>query len=360
MEQEQEEHTTTTTTTTTTSKNVSKNQIKKQIKRQLMLEERPARRAAERERKKLKKAELKKQKQKNNQQQPTQSSAEEQQDRKSTVIFPSVVALDCRFDDKMSEKEIISLDRQIAHSYSINRKANVQFESLLCTSFNGRLSERFVKNDSQYLKWKSVQFTSQSLDDIVSRRNTGVESTGETLIDEGNIENQIIATSSSSSSSSSSQDKEKMEIAINQDGHHPREEDTPQDPPKVETDHTTNPSIDPCHPKLDHPVLREELLDKQNVIYLTADSENVLTCIEPNKVYVIGALVDRNRYKNLCLDLAVQHNFQHAQLPINQYFSQLKTRKVLTVNQVLEILISYLDNQDWEKAFERVIPSRKL
>ncbi|PLW30112.1 hypothetical protein PCASD_16736 [Puccinia coronata f. sp. avenae] len=314
MEQEQEEHTTTTTTTTTTSKNVSKNQIKKQIKRQLMLEERPARRAAERERKKLKKAELKKQKQKNNQQQPTQSSAEEQQDRKSTVIFPSVVALDCRFDDKMSEKEIISLDRQIAHSYSINRKANVQFESLLCTSFNGRLSERFVKNDSQYLKWKSVQFTSQSLDDIVSRRNTGVESTGET---------------SSSSSSSSSQDKEKMEIAINQDGHHPREEDTPQDPPK-------------------------------NVIYLTADSENVLTCIEPNKVYVIGALVDRNRYKNLCLDLAVQHNFQHAQLPINQYFSQLKTRKVLTVNQVLEILVSYLDNQDWEKAFERVIPSRKL
>jgi hypothetical protein len=28
--------------------------------------------------------------------------------------------------------------------------------------------------------------------------------------------------------------------------------------------------------------------------------------------------------------------------------------------QVLEILVSYLDNQDWEKAFERVIPSRKL
>ncbi|KAA1101217.1 tRNA (guanine(9)-N(1))-methyltransferase [Puccinia graminis f. sp. tritici] len=69
---------------------------------------------------------------------------------------------------------------------------------------------------------------------------------------------------------------------------------------------------------------------------------------------------DKMSDKNLCLDLATNQAFQHAQLPIAEHFSQLKTRKVLTVNQVFEILVNYLVDQDWKNAFERVIPSRKL
>lgn len=35
----------------------------------------------------------------------------------------------------------------------------------------------------------------------------------------------------------------------------------------------------------------------QKIIYLTADSPNVLTELEENVTYVIGAIVDHNRYK---------------------------------------------------------------
>lgn len=38
----------------------------------------------------------------------------------------------------------------------------------------------------------------------------------------------------------------------------------------------------------------------------------------------------------------------------------MASRHVLTVNQVLEIMLRWLENQDWEKAFMHVIPKRKL
>jgi tRNA (guanine9-N1)-methyltransferase len=38
----------------------------------------------------------------------------------------------------------------------------------------------------------------------------------------------------------------------------------------------------------------------------------------------------------------------------------MASRHVLTVNQVFEIMLRWLENQDWEKAFMHVIPKRKL
>ena len=48
-----------------------------------------------------------------------------------------------------------------------------------------------------------------------------------------------------------------------------------------------------------------------------------------------------------------------AQLPIGDYI-KLGTREVLTVNQVYEILLTYLDCKDWRQAFMSAIPTRKL
>jgi hypothetical protein len=38
----------------------------------------------------------------------------------------------------------------------------------------------------------------------------------------------------------------------------------------------------------------------------------------------------------------------------------MSSRHVLTVNQVLEIMLRWLDVQDWENAFMEIIPKRKL
>ena len=38
----------------------------------------------------------------------------------------------------------------------------------------------------------------------------------------------------------------------------------------------------------------------------------------------------------------------------------MAARHVLTVNQVLEIMLRWLETKDWETAFRAIIPSRKL
>ena len=39
---------------------------------------------------------------------------------------------------------------------------------------------------------------------------------------------------------------------------------------------------------------------KADLVYLTADAAADLHDVDPSKVYIIGGLVDRNRFKNLC------------------------------------------------------------
>ncbi|KAK5985235.1 RNA (Guanine-9-)-methyltransferase domain-containing protein 2 [Trichostrongylus colubriformis] len=101
-----------------------------------------------------------------------------------------------------------------------------------------------------------------------------------------------------------------------------------------------------------------DLFKPSEIVYLTADSDNVLTELDDSKVYVIGGLVDHNSQKGLCLEHAVKFGYGHARLPIDE-FVQMKTRKVLTINHVFEILAHFSDHGDWEKAFFTVIPPRK-
>ncbi|KAE8656502.1 hypothetical protein F3Y22_tig00117000pilonHSYRG00203 [Hibiscus syriacus] len=61
---------------------------------------------------------------------------------------------------------------------------------------------------------------------------------------------------------------------------------------------------------------------KDDLVYLTADSETVLHELDPTKVYIVGGLVDRNRWKDI------------------------------------EIL-KFLETKDWKDSFFQVIPQRK-
>ena len=98
--------------------------------------------------------------------------------------------------------------------------------------------------------------------------------------------------------------------------------------------------------------------NKEELVYLTADSEHTIETLDKSKVYIIGGLVDRNRYKNLTLNRANEKGIKTARLPIGEYM-KLHSSKVLTVNHVMDILVKYDLYRDWGKAFEAVIPNRK-
>ncbi|KAJ2354648.1 tRNA (guanine(9)-N(1))-methyltransferase [Coemansia sp. RSA 2618] len=102
-----------------------------------------------------------------------------------------------------------------------------------------------------------------------------------------------------------------------------------------------------------------DVFDKKDLVYFTADSPNVVESLDPEKIYIIGGIVDKNRYPRLTLDKAEEQGIAHAQLPIGQYI-QMSSRKVITVNQIFEILVKFIESGDWKSAFLEVIPQRKF
>lgn len=113
----------------------------------------------------------------------------------------------------------------------------------------------------------------------------------------------------------------------------------------------------------------QELFPKEQLIYLTADSPNTITSLDSNKVYVIGGIVDRNRYKGLTYDRATNLGIETGRLPIDDGIKLLSS-KVLTVNHgiisfficyiVGNILLTYQTEKDWKEAVLKAIPNRKL
>jgi len=97
---------------------------------------------------------------------------------------------------------------------------------------------------------------------------------------------------------------------------------------------------------------------KEDLVYLTADSEYELKEVDPTKAYIIGGIVDRNRHKNLCKDKAEGQGIATARLPIGEYL-ELSSSKVMCTNHVVEIMVKYMEMRDWKAAFEYVIPPRK-
>ncbi|KAL8447687.1 hypothetical protein Emed_004226 [Eimeria media] len=69
-------------------------------------------------------------------------------------------------------------------------------------------------------------------------------------------------------------------------------------------------------------------------VYLTADAEEELDTLDPSTVYIVGGLVDRNRYKGLTLNRSKERGVKAAKLPIaSKLGRKLEGSKILTVNQ---------------------------
>eukprot|EP01129_Flabellula_baltica_P002345 TRINITY_DN12163_c0_g1_i1.p1 TRINITY_DN12163_c0_g1~~TRINITY_DN12163_c0_g1_i1.p1 ORF type:complete len:271 (+),score=65.51 TRINITY_DN12163_c0_g1_i1:119-814(+) len=101
-----------------------------------------------------------------------------------------------------------------------------------------------------------------------------------------------------------------------------------------------------------------DLYSKEELVYLSPDSENVLEEIDESKVYVIGGIVDANSMTKRSISEAGKLELTTAKLPIEEYYPEA-CNKSLNVNHVFQILSDVADHKDWARAFEEHIPKRK-
>ncbi|XP_075237296.1 tRNA methyltransferase 10 homolog A isoform X1 [Lycorma delicatula] len=100
------------------------------------------------------------------------------------------------------------------------------------------------------------------------------------------------------------------------------------------------------------------VFNKEDLVYLTSDSDNVIGELDATKVYIIGGIVDHNSHKNLCYRIACDQGIAHGRLPLEKYL-EMKTRRVLAINHVFEIMLFVAGGMSWKEAFLKVIPLRK-
>ena len=114
-------------------------------------------------------------------------------------------------------------------------------------------------------------------------------------------------------------------------------------------------------PNVTH-IKHTEYFDAKNLIYLTPDSREPLTALEPEKVYVIGGLIDQNVEWHYTYDKAVAESLNTARLPIEENMIQTKStpsKTVLTINQVMDILLDVNTGKTWAESLTTHLPKRK-
>ncbi|XP_063161668.1 tRNA methyltransferase 10 homolog C [Candoia aspera] len=101
-----------------------------------------------------------------------------------------------------------------------------------------------------------------------------------------------------------------------------------------------------------------EIFPRDQIVYLTADSPNVMETFDHNKIYIIGSLVDKTIKKGVSLARAKRLKLATAQLPLGRYLHWKTGAKVLTLDQMMMILITLKNTGNWKEALQ-FVPKRK-
>uniref|UniRef100_A0AAZ3NR74 tRNA methyltransferase 10 homolog C n=1 Tax=Oncorhynchus tshawytscha TaxID=74940 RepID=A0AAZ3NR74_ONCTS len=101
-----------------------------------------------------------------------------------------------------------------------------------------------------------------------------------------------------------------------------------------------------------------DLFPRDDLVYLTADSPNVLRTFDNSKVYIVGSMVDRSIQSGLSLANAKRLKLNTARLPLDDFLQWETGAKNLTLDQMIRILLTLKESGRWEEALEHV-PKRK-
>lgn len=239
--------------------------------------------------------------------------AVQQKPRPAPVVFNARVVVDLGFDDLMTEDEATSLASQLGYLYGVNRTSSHPFQEIVFTGA-GRIS-------GQTLGYSPPQGGANTF----ARASSGEASLYENRVGK-HMETKSVGM----------WHRWKRVRLQEYGGLESIWQGMGGEPP---------------------------ICEQKDVVYLTADTDNTIDTLEPGKVYVIGGIVDRNRYKHLCAKKAEALGLSVARLPIDPSYldgQKMQARKVLTVNQVFSILIGWTETRDWTAALKRGLPTRKF
>ncbi|KAL9033391.1 MAG: hypothetical protein Q9214_007540 [Letrouitia sp. 1 TL-2023] len=275
---------------------LSKNQLKK-IRRQKDWE------SKREKRKEIRKQKSKDRKQRNREARenaiPAASPEDNGRKHLRPTQLPITIIVDCGFEDYMSDSERTSLASQITRCYSENQRSPLQTH-LAISSFGGHLKKRFdTVLAGHHQNWKDVKFHEEDFEQVAGHAAALMHSS-----QGGKL------------------------AGVFESNRLPKQTSTAED------------------------------FQTGELVYLTSDSPDTLTQLQPYSTYVLGGLVDRNRHKGLCYKRAKDRGIKTAKLPIGDYM-QMASRFVLTTNHVMEIMLRYLELGDWGQALLRVVPKRK-
>ncbi|CEH14210.1 Uncharacterized conserved protein [Ceraceosorus bombacis] len=338
---------------------LSKNARKRLLKMERFEAQKAARRARDKEKKKEKQA-----RRREESRSELRSGADVVRQRPPPKIrkpFDAAVCIDLGFDDLMTDKEITSMSSQIGFVYASNKSSASPFRRLVFSGPGPQIASHSDKssfNESSDAAFSKMQADEESVRSIVpfAESPTGKRMTSawkwelwkniervprgglESLIDhERDATNELSPVTAGPTKDVASERRlNKADSADLADA-------------DADASLEAEPTI--------------KAFRAQDIIYLTADGSETLTDLEAGKMYVIGGLVDRNRHKNICLDKARALGVRAARLPIDEEHLDhraLNSRKVLTVNQVFDILLGWVETRDWASALDRGVPGRKF
>lgn len=101
-----------------------------------------------------------------------------------------------------------------------------------------------------------------------------------------------------------------------------------------------------------------DMFPREQLVYLTADSPNVLRTFDHSKIYIIGALVDRSIQSGLSLANAKRLKLATARLPLDEFLHWEMGAKNLTLDQMVRIMLTIKETGKWEEAL-KFVPHRK-
>ncbi|NXV74285.1 TM10C methyltransferase, partial [Atlantisia rogersi] len=101
-----------------------------------------------------------------------------------------------------------------------------------------------------------------------------------------------------------------------------------------------------------------DIFPKEKLIYLTADSPQVMKTFDHDKIYIVGSMVDKSIKTGVSLARAKRLGLETAALPLERYLLWNSGAKNLTLDQMMLILLTLKDTGDWKKALE-FVPKRK-